>query len=231
MFVSIYIVKYPKKYIAFAFFAMALHRLPLLLNKKCTFWKLLGCGKNGTFDINPDYQKWGLLTVWQNENDLEEFKMHSFIVKWWSFFCIEQYHILAQPLEAHGKWSGKEPFGNPKIKDYHGQVAVLTRATIRLNKLKNFWANVPAVARIMANAKGFVTSVGIGEAPFFMQATLSVWHSVEDVKNFAYKSKEHAEVIKLTRSQNWYTEELFARFKILKTHGTMDGFDPINNKS
>jgi hypothetical protein len=227
MIVSITIVKYPKKYIPFAFFAMALHRLPLWFNKKCSFWKLLGCGKNGTFDIYPDYQKWGLLAVWNNEANFEDFKTRSFVAKWWNLFSIEQYHILAQPIEAHGKWSGKEPFGNPKIKDHEGLVAVLTRATIRVNKLKYFWANVPAVASIMANAKGFVTSIGIGEAPFFMQATLSVWQSVEDVKNFAYKSKEHAEVIKLTRSQNWYAEELFARFKIVKTFGTMDGINPI----
>lgn len=206
---------------------MALHRLPMLFNKKCSFWKLLGCGKNGTFDIHPDYQKWGLLAVWQNETDFNDFLTRSYVAKWWKFFTLEQYHIIAMPLESHGKWSGKQPFGNPKIKDHQGMVAVLTRATIRLNKLKNFWANVPAVANIMASAKGFVTSIGIGEAPFFMQATLSVWQSVDDVKNFAYKSKEHADVIKLTKDQNWYAEELFARFKILKTIGTIDGINPI----
>jgi len=227
MFVSITIVKYPRKYIPFAFIAMALHRLPMLFNKKCSFWKLLGCGKNGTFDIHPDYQKWGLLAVWENEIDFDDFLSHSFVAKWWKLFTLEQYHIFTMPLESHGKWSGKQPFGNPKIKDHQGMVAVLTRATIRLNKLKNFWANVPAVANIMASAKGFVTSIGIGEAPFFMQATLSVWQSVDDVKNFAYKSKEHADVIKLTKDQNWYAEELFARFKILKTIGTIDGINPI----
>ena len=79
----------------------------------------------------------------------------------------------------------------------------------------------------MNDAKGFITSVGIGEAPFFMQATFSVWDSLEDVKNFAYRDKEHAEVIKKTRQENWYTEELFARFKILKSEGTLNGNDPL----
>jgi heme-degrading monooxygenase HmoA len=227
MLVTISILRYSKKYIPFAFLAMAIHRLPLFFTKGCSFWKLLGCGKNGTFDINPDYQQWGLMAVWDNETSFKNFKKHSFIAKWWNTFCEEQYTIYLEPIESHGKWSGKEPFGNPKIKNQDGRVGILTRATIRPSKLKNFWKNVPKVASIMGNSKGFITSIGIGEAPFFMQATFSVWDSLEDVKKFAYKDQEHAEVIKLTRLENWYSEELFARFKILKSDGKLNGIDPL----
>jgi heme-degrading monooxygenase HmoA len=228
MIVSISIIKYPTKYIPFAFLAMALHRIPLLLNKNCKFWKLMGCGKNGTFDINPDFHKWGLLTVWHNQDDYENFKSNSLVTKWWNLFSIEQFTVLLEPLESHGEWSGKKPFGDAKIKDHTGKIAILTRATIRFNRLKNFWRNVPPVANIMSTANGFITSIGIGEAPYFMQATFSVWENLEDVKNFAYKSKEHAEVIKLTRVENWYKEELFARFRILDSSGSIDGINPIN---
>lgn len=227
MIVSISIIKYPLRYVPFAFFAMALHRIPLLLNKKCKFWKLMGCGKNGTFDINPDLRKWGLLAVWDNPEDYEQFRTHSFVSKWWNFFSIEQFTVLLEPLESHGKWSGQSHFGDAKIKDHVGKIAILTRATIRFNRLQNFWRNVPPIANIMGDAKGFITSIGIGEAPYFMQATFSVWESLEDVKNFAYKSKEHAEVIKLTRTENWYNEELFARFRIINSSGTIDGINPI----
>ncbi|OAQ38165.1 spheroidene monooxygenase [Pedobacter psychrophilus] len=227
MLVTITILRYPKKYIPFAFLAMAVHRLPLFFTNGCSFWKLLGCGKNGTFDINPDYQQWGLMAVWGSETEFQKFKTKSFIAKWWNTFCEEKYSIYLEPTESHGKWSGKEPFGNPKIKGQDGRVGILTRATIRPIKLKNFWKNVPKVAAIMGSSKGFITSIGIGEAPFFMQATFSVWDSLEDVKKFAYKDQEHAEVIKLTRQENWYSEELFARFKILKTEGKLNGVDPI----
>ena len=73
MIFSLTIVRYPKKYIPFAFLAMAIHRFPLWLIEKCTFWKLLGCGKNGTFDIHPDYQQWGLLAVWNDEESHQRF--------------------------------------------------------------------------------------------------------------------------------------------------------------
>jgi hypothetical protein len=80
----------------------------------------------------------------------------------------------------------------------------------------------------MNRTKGFVSSIGIGEAPFFMQATFSIWESVDDVVAFAYKDAEHAEVVKLTRDENWYSEELFARFIIIEVSGNL--FKPQNSQ-
>lgn len=228
MIVSLTLVRYRPLFIPFALLAMALHRLPLLFTKKCSFWKLLGCGKNGTFDLKPDWQQWGLIAVWDNQDDFNKFYNSSFISRWWKIFSCEQYTILCEPLASHGKWSGKEPFGKPEgDKNYTGILAVLTRATIRLNKLKSFWANVDPVANVMNTAPGYITSVGIGEAPYFLQATFSVWNNIESVKAFAYHSAEHSEVIRKTREGNWYSEELFARFRPIATIGTLKGKNPL----
>jgi len=43
------------------------------------------------------------------------------------------------------------------------------------------------------------------------------------MKNYAYKSVDHSDVIKLTRERKWYSEELFARFEILKHEGSLNG--------
>ncbi|RYZ97262.1 MAG: DUF3291 domain-containing protein, partial [Sphingobacteriaceae bacterium] len=174
MIVSLTIVRYKKAFIPFALLAMAIHRLPLMLQKGCTFWKLLGTGRNGTFDLQPDWQQWGLLAVWENREDFDKFQSNSFIAKWWKQFGKESWTILCSPLQSHGKWDGREPFGKTNNTDYTGPVAVLTRATIRLNKLKGFWSNVDSVAKIMAAAPGFITSIGIGEAPVYRQATFSI---------------------------------------------------------
>jgi heme-degrading monooxygenase HmoA len=227
MIVSLTIVRYRKALIPFALLAMAIHRLPMMLYKECTFWKLLGSGRNGTFDLKPDWQQWGLLAVWDNQESFDHFDQQSVIAKWWNVFSREKWTILCEPLQSHGKWDNKEPFGKPDINDYIGPVAILTRATIRLNKLKKFWNNVDSVANIMADATGFITSLGIGEAPVYRQATFSIWKSIDDVKAFAYASKEHAEVIKKTRAENWYSEELFTRFKIIDSYGTINGKDPL----
>jgi hypothetical protein len=228
MLVSISIVRYRPLFIPLAILAMAIHRIPLYLNRACKFWKLMGCGKNGSFDLQPDWQQWALMAVWNSEQDFNKFKENSFITWWWKKFTKEQWTLLCVPIASHGKWDGIDPFKMDNYeKNYNGPVAVLTRATIRLNKLTQFWANVEPVAEIMTKANGFITSVGIGEAPFFRQATLSVWKDIESMKAFAYGSAEHAEVIRKTRKLDWYSEELFARFRLLSGRGTNKGIDPI----
>ncbi len=230
MIVSLTIVRYRKAFIPLALLAMALHRLPLMLQKGCTFWKLMGCGRNGSFDLKPDWQQWGLLATWNSRADFDNFHQQSFIAGWWRKLTTESWTLLAEPLQSHGTWDGDTPFGKPDVKSYAGPVAVLTRATINLNRLKKFWSHVDAAARVMASSEGYITSVGIGEAPVFRQATFSVWESLDYVKAFAYKGGEHADIIKKTRSENWYSEELFARFKPVAAWGTLNGADPLQGK-
>lgn len=230
MIVSLTIVRYRKAFIPLALLAMALHRLPLMLQKGCTFWKLMGCGRNGSFDLTPDWQQWGLLAAWNSREDFDAFYQKSFIAGWWKKLATESWTLLAEPLQSHGAWDGAAPFGKPEVKTYSGPVAVLTRATINLNRLKNFWSHVDAAARVMASSEGYITSVGIGEAPVFRQATFSVWESLDHVKAFAYKGGDHADIIKKTRSENWYSEELFARFKPVAGWGTLNGADPLQGK-
>jgi hypothetical protein len=227
MIVSLTIVRYRKVFIPFALLAMAVHRLPLRLQKGCTFWQLLGCGRNGTFDLSPDWQQWGLLAVWDGRVDFDTFYKRSFITRWWDAFKVEKWTILCVPLQSHGKWDGKEPFGNPAIENYEGPIAILTRATIRLNRLKRFWDNVDEVTTLMRNAPGFIYSLGIGERPLYRQATFSIWNSPDDTKAFAYQSKAHTDVIKKTRDEGWYSEELFARFKPVASMGTLNNTDPL----
>ena len=221
MYVSLTIAKYRSAFVPFALFAMALHRLPLWLNKNISFYKLMGTGRNGTFDKRPDWKQWGILAVHRqgNVNEIDAVKdlYGKFIAKWFRLFHAELTTYLLEPLEGHGEWDNKKPFGDVFIQQpYEGPIAVLTRATIKLSKLKYFWAHVAPVAARMHDAKGFIRSYGIGEIPWIKQATFSIWESREDMKAFAYGMKEHAEVIKKTRQQKWYSEELFMRFRIIK---------------
>jgi len=188
--------------------------------------------KNGTFDIHPDWQQWAVLLV-SNEktdgtqtNNTEAFPVPSFLKWYWQLFRCEKISLLLEPIEGHGTWDHKNCFGPlSKQTDYNETVAVLTRATIRLNKMKSFWQHVPAVADTMKDAEGLLFSVGIGEVPFIKQATLSIWKSKEHMKAFAYRMKEHQKVIQKTRTEDWYKEEMFVRFKVLQHYGS------VNNQS
>jgi len=225
--VSLTIIRYRKLLIPFALLAMAVHRLPLLLQKSPTFWKLLGAGKNGSFSLKPDWQQWALLAVWESKAGFDEFYSHSFIASWWKFFGVEKWTILCEPLQSHGKWGGKEPFGSVTIKDYNGPIVVLTRANIKYSKFKQFWLSVGGVTNKLYQAKGYVMSVAIGET-YCLAATFSVWENIEDMKAFSYANGEHADVIKRARKENWLSEELFARFKPMESFGTINGIDPLS---
>jgi len=231
------IIRYKKRFIPLALLAMALFRWPLWRNKKVSFYKLMGSGKNGTFDKTPDWQQWAILAAFEQglPNDVLSQQGYisllygSFIGRWLRAFRCEVFTFLLQPIEGHGRWDGQQPFGElPKQTDYEGHLAVLTRATIRLRRLRQFWRHVPAVANRMATAEGLVTSIGIGEVPWIKQATFSVWQSKTAMKQFAYNQHEHTDVIRKTYQQQWYREEMFIRFIILQSQGTLRQRNPLN---
>jgi hypothetical protein len=217
--------RYPKYLAIFGFLSMAFFSFFLMFNKKYSFYKLMGCGKNGTFDIKPDFNQWALLLVANtpqfttnivaNDTYMQSL-LPNFITKYIQFFNCSTTYILLNPFAGHGFWDGKQCFGNLQPQNIaQGQIAVLTRATIRPSKLVAFWKHVPLVAQQMDTAKGLIVSYGIGEVPFIKQATLSIWQDIDSMKEFAYKMKEHQQVIKKTKKDNWYSEDMFVRFTII----------------
>ncbi|RYD75446.1 MAG: DUF3291 domain-containing protein [Sphingobacteriales bacterium] len=223
MIVALTITKFRNRTIPFAFIGMAILRLPLMLNRNCRFWKLMGSGKNAQVDLGPDFKHWAILTTWDNKADCDLFYLKSYVLKWFRFFGFEEFTILLNPLSSHGLWAGKQPFTVKDKKNVDPRVAVITRAAIRFKKLKEFRSNIKRAAIEMRKSEGYILSAGVGENPFLDQATFSIWENVESMKNYAYKSVDHSDVIKLTRQRKWYSEELFARFEIIESNGTLNG--------
>jgi hypothetical protein len=108
MIATLSIVRYPR-YLGWAgFLSMALFRLPIWLSSKIEFYKLMGCGRNGTFDKTPDWRQWALLTI---GSAADGGYRPSFIKTWWKFFGVEIWELQLEPIEGHGTWDGKEVFG------------------------------------------------------------------------------------------------------------------------
>jgi heme-degrading monooxygenase HmoA len=238
MHAAITIVRYKKRYTYFAVTAMGLHSLYLKFKKSIRFYKTLGCGKGGTFSKTPDWQQWGLLAVKddmsrqihsaQSQHQLIKEIYGSFIAGWYRLFGCEMWTVILEPIEGHGTWNGKKAFGElPPKTDYEGMIAVLTRASIRPQKLKRFWEHVQGAANEMNNADGFLFSQGIGESLWIRQATLSFWQSKAQMKTFAYKMKHHKEIVQKTKAENWYSEDMFVRFKVVKVKGSILGKEPF----
>lgn len=233
MVVTLTIVRYPKRYIYFGFLSMAVFPVFLWKNSFLSFYKLMGCGRNGTFDIRPDLRQWAILAIHKEGQTASagcEGLYGKKIAGWWKRFQCEVMSIGLEPIEGHGTWEGKECFGSlPKQSAFNGLIGVLTRASIRVGKARSFWKHVPAAAADVKSAPGYITSFGIGELPWIRQATFSVWENKEAMKTYAYRKKPHQQVIEKTRKEKWFREEMFVRFRILWTTGTLNEKNEIGN--
>jgi hypothetical protein len=83
------------------------------------------------------------------------------------------------------------------------------------------------VARDLRDRPGLLATLGVGEAPIGWQGTLSVWTDAGALRAFAYEGAAHRAAIRKTEETGWYAEELFARFGVAGTQGTMNGEDPL----
>ena len=189
------------------------------------FYKLLGSGRDLGFSPLPDWGVYGLLCVWENEKAAEDFFNGSKIFQRYVSKTNEQWTVYLKPLQTKGLWSGGNPFTvSTDLDDTNPLIAVVTRATIKLNKLARFWKYVPVSQRpIQQGCPGLIYTKGIGEAPLIQMATFSIWENATALKNFAYNSAEHREAIKKTHQINWYKEEMFTRFQPYRSIGNWGG--------
>jgi heme-degrading monooxygenase HmoA len=178
-----------------------------------SFSKIMGHGGYGGFSVWPNFKRYSFLIVWNSQEEARNFFEHSSFFEEWKNRSTTWQTFVLSPIMAHGKWSGVNPFEKGEEKE-DTPVAVITRARIRWSKLWRFWNNVPQVYRGMYRFKGLVFANGIGEYPIFQQATISIWKDKDAMMDFAYRDKLHAEVVRKTREEKWYSEELFGRFNV-----------------
>lgn len=188
------------------------------------FYKLLGVGKKH-FDPRPDWSSYGLLQVWKDEAHAKAFFGSSSLMRRYRKHSTEQLTIFMRNIRARGLWSGQNPFvASKEIDADRGEVAVITRATIKTSKLKTFWDYVPTSQRDTQNNPDLLFTVGVGERPLTQMVTFSIWKNEEALKQFAYKQQNHRNAVLKTQALQWYKEELFSRFQPYRVEGSWKGF-------
>ena len=197
----------------------------LVNTKGLTFYRLLGSGRGKGFNPFPDWSVYCLLQVWESEDAANVFFQSSDLIKKYTDRSDELFTLYMKNISAGGTWVGKTPFKKEVSLDPELPIAVITRATIKWNWLLRFWKYVPTSQEALNGNEGLIYTKGIGEVPIVQMATFSLWRNLEAVKQFAYNSKQHQEAIRRTRKNEWYKEELFARFQPYKSKGTWEGKD------
>jgi hypothetical protein len=177
-------------------------------HKDVEFVKLLGTA-SGFGVTAADPQRWAALTVW---------RAHARPIGAFDRIATAHVRLTLRPTASRGRWAGREPF-TPAGAGSDGPVLVLTRARLRLTKAMGFWRAIGPVADMLPSAEGLLAAFGIGEAPIGFQGTVSIWAGGRQVNAFAYRTAEHAEVVRTTSARRWYAEELFARLEVLEVTG------------
>jgi len=187
------------------------------------FGRLLGTA-TGFTPRDADPSRWAMLACWADERSAAEFEAGA-LVRGWDRLAAETWRARLLPLSARGRWSRRRPFDPPAGHGTDGPVAALTRARLNPLRSRRFRRAVPVVASDLAGRPGLRFALGIGEWPVGLQGTFSAWDTADALRDFAYRDGPHRDVVRRTPIEGWYAEELFARFAIVESTGSVDGRD------
>jgi hypothetical protein len=219
MITVVYFWRIKMVFLPIAIVFMAINKIQLKRLSGISFIKMLGTGKGESFTPkDADPTRWGIL-VTISENQISNLDKY-FVIRSWQKICKKEYRVILKPISSHGFWSRKQPFSVEKF-DWSAKIAAVTRARIVWRKNLIFWRAVPPVTESLHQSPGLLNAIGIGEAPIGLQGTFSVWKDAASLRDFAYKGKAHSEAIKATSAQQWYSEELFARFAVIEERGML----------
>lgn len=219
--VTLHVWRVPPVRVPAALARIALDRRRARRTPGVRFAKMLGTGDGRTFRArDANLTRWVKVSTWAVPGPDP-------VADSWGRLATETLRLELRPLSSKGRWSGRQPFGDPASERYDGPVAALTRARLTPRRTATFWRAVPPVSAELHRSPGLLAALAVGEAPVGLQGTLSLWRSPAALRDFAYRSAAHTAVIEDTARLQWYSEELFARFAVTACEGTLDGRDPL----
>lgn len=208
---------------------MGAARLSFLRMKEAGFWKLCGSGTGEGFTPQPNRAVWAILATWPDLETARRNLADAAVYRRWQRKAAESWTILLSPTSSRGLWAGKNPFTpqDPLARSTSGPIVALTRASIRLSSFARFWRRVPDISAVIGEDPNVIFKIGIGEVPLLHQITFSIWPDAASMAHFARGDGPHGRAIKAVRDEDWFTEELYARFDIVQDWGTWGGICPL----
>lgn len=207
---------------AFAMMGFARRLLPK--TPDIGFWKLCGSGTGEGFTPVPNFGVYAILATWPDHETARARIQSAPIYQRYRTRAAEDWTVFLSPTSVKGAWSGVEPFvaGAPET----GPLAALTRATVKPSIAAQFWKRVPDISSVIGQDENVAFKIGIGEVPLLHQVTFSIWPDANRMANFA-RTGHHAEAIRAVRDNDWFREELYARFAVKSDYGTWNGASPL----
>ncbi|MCC5959090.1 MAG: spheroidene monooxygenase [Rhodobacteraceae bacterium] len=203
---------------------MVAARVALARQPGLEFCKICGSGTGQGFTPRPNWGVWAILGVWGTHAAAQQGVASGAFARW-DQRADESYTLFLEPYSARGRWSGRAPFRPEGVAD--GPVAAMTRASVRPARALRFWGQVPDISARVGADPNVMFKIGIGEMPLLRQVTFSVWPDAGTMAEFARRGP-HQQAIRAVREERWFSEELYARFRISARKGTWQGRDPLD---
>jgi spheroidene monooxygenase len=181
----------------------------------------LRLGPRGRFTPGTDGSVWAILATWPDADTARDRIANARSTAAGAPMRPKSATLFLAPASARGRWSGREPF-EVEDRTLSGPVAALTRATIRRRRLVKFWTEACRTSREIDADPNVLFKIGIGEVPFLHQVTFSVWPDTASMADFA-RRRPARRAIRAVREEGWFTEELYARFRVIDARGTGKG--------
>ena len=196
-------------------------RLGLWKTPGLKFYKHMGSGKNGGFSIHPSGTHQALFCVFQDITSLEEFYQSSRLIRWYRAHAQDFFSVKLKAYSIKGQWSGFAPHITAEAPTA-GPIVSITRASIKPLYCIPFWRKQPAAEISLEQSSGCIIAAGIGEAPFFRQATFTIWESQAAMDQYA-RQGAHQNAIRASLSGHYFSESMFSRYIPFDADGSWKG--------
>ncbi|MFM7665125.1 MAG: spheroidene monooxygenase [Actinomycetota bacterium] len=209
--------------------ALAFDRLRYRRVAGLRFLRVLGTGKGSSTAPGTQFGRTALFCLFADESSADQFVARLSRRRG----TREMWHVKLRGAGGHGSWRGTNIpqllGGIESSQSETAPLAIITRADVRARSWRTFARAARVVDDELHRSDGLLAVIGIGEAPILRLGTFSLWRNVNAMYGFAHRQPEHEQVVRRTRSERWYGEEMFARFAPYWSAGTWDGRDPLRD--
>lgn len=180
-----------------------------------------------TTDPGPPY-KFGRVAVmrWSNDertlDDLGGFASLSEGVR-------EQWHIVLQAVGVHGSWPGFSPAkpSAPAL-SLDEPTVVMIYGMVKPRFVPKFIKDNLKVVEQLKTTEGYLGGTAMADTLLGL-SSFSCWRTAREARAFAFNAGAHSDAYKIDRAEQRRSTEFYARFRPLRSIGTIDGKDPFAN--
>jgi spheroidene monooxygenase len=184
------------------------------------FVKMVGAGSREGFSPVPDTSVEGVLCAWPSLDHARAQVRGAAVFEGFRRHAAEAMTLYLGTTRVWGRWAGREPFQTMDDRAPTPPVVALTRASIKPRHALKFWARTPGIRAEVPAQDHLLFKIGLAEVPWINQITFTVWDDFDAMRAFAYRpGGPHTGAVEAVRREGWFTEELYARFRVLDVDG------------